>query len=173
MLDTVYLKDEPAYGDFAELKKLYDSIRAGLGDREMTYFANLLPTYAPGNLIANDYRTYVRDYIATVKPEVLMFDYYPFASGDTLRAMLLNNIIALQEANAAGIPLYTFIQSSGLEGGKEPTAEQLRLNVQLNRRPAPRASPTSRSARPTRTGAIRPRWTQRAIRLPCMTKSGR
>ena len=61
-----------------------------------------------------------------------MFDYYPFASGDTLRAMLLNNIIALQEANAAGIPLYTFIQSSGLEGGKEPTAEQLRLNVQLN-----------------------------------------
>ena len=132
VLDTVYLKDEPAYGDFAELKKLYDSIRAGLGDREMTYFANLLPTYAPGNLIANDYRTYVRDYIATVKPEVLMFDYYPFASGDTLRAMLLNNIIALQEANAAGIPLYTFIQSSGLEGGKEPTAEQLRLNVQLN-----------------------------------------
>ena len=71
VLDTVYLKDEPAYGDFAELKKLYDSIRAGLGDREMTYFANLLPTYAPGNLIANDYRTYVRDYIATVKPEVL------------------------------------------------------------------------------------------------------
>lgn len=38
VLDTVYLKDEPAYGDFAELKKLYDSIRAGLGDREMTYF---------------------------------------------------------------------------------------------------------------------------------------
>lgn len=132
VLDTVYLKDEPTYGDFAELKKLYDGIQAGLGDRDMTYLANLLPTYASGNLIANDYRKYVQDYIATVKPEVLMFDYYPFASGDTLRAMLLNNIIALQEANAAGIPLYTFIQSSGLSGGGEPTEEQLRLNVQLN-----------------------------------------
>jgi hypothetical protein len=134
VLDTVYLKDEPTYSDFAELKNLSDGIRAGVSERGngLSYFANLLPTYASGNLIANNYRKYVQDYIATVKPDVLMFDYYPFASGDTLRSMLVNNAIALQEANAAGIPLYTFVQSSGMSGGTEPTEEQLRLNVNLN-----------------------------------------
>lgn len=132
VLDTVYLKDEPSCDDFNAVRQLYEGIKAGLGDRPMTYFANLLPTYAPGTVIANDYRAYVQNYIRTVKPDVLMFDFYPFVAGDNVRAMLANNAIAAQEANAAGIPVYTFIQSSGIEGGAEPTEAQLRLNVQLN-----------------------------------------
>lgn len=132
VLDTVYLKDEPSCDDFNAVRQLYEGIRAGLGDRSMTYFANLLPTYAPDAVIANDYRGYVQNYIKTVKPDVLMFDFYPFVAGDNVRAMLANNAIAAQEANAAGIPVYTFIQSSGIEGGAEPTEAQLRLNVQLN-----------------------------------------
>lgn len=132
VLDTVYLKDEPSCDDFNAVRQLYEGVKAGLGDRSMTYFANLLPTYAPGTVIAHDYRGYVQNYIRTVKPDVLMFDFYPFVAGDNVRAMLANNAVAAQEANAAGIPVYTFIQSSGIEGGAEPTEAQLRLNVQLN-----------------------------------------
>lgn len=132
VLEAIYLKDEPTLNDFDEVKSLYDGISAGLTEHELTYLANLLPTYATSNLIGNDYRTYVRNYLETVKPDILMFDYYPFVNGDNVSSMLVNNAIAIQEANRAGVPLYTFIQSSGFSGSAEPTEEQLRLNVQLN-----------------------------------------
>lgn len=132
VLEAIYLKDEPTLNDFDEVKSLYDGISAGLTEHELTYLANLLPTYAASNLIGNDYRTYVRNYLETVKPDILMFDYYPFVNGDNVSSMLVNNVIAIQEANRAGVPLYTFIQSSGFSGSAEPTEEQLRLNVQIN-----------------------------------------
>lgn len=132
VLAAVYLKDEPTLDGFGEVKSLYDAVSAGLEGRDLTYLANLLPTYAASNLIGNDYRTYVRNYLETVKPDILMFDYYPYVGGDKIADMLVNNAIAIQEANRAGVPLYTFIQSSGFSGSSEPTETQLRLNVQVN-----------------------------------------
>lgn len=132
VLEAVYLKDEPTLDGFGEVKSLYDAVSAGLEGRDLTYLANLLPTYAASNLIGNDYRTYVRNYLETVKPDILMFDYYPYVGGDNIASMLVNNAIAIQEANRAGVPLYTFIQSSGFSGSSEPTETQLRLNVQVN-----------------------------------------
>ena len=132
VLQAVYLKDEPTLNGFGEVKSLYDAVSAGLEGHELTYLANLLPTYAGSNLIGKDYRTYVRNYLETIKPEILMFDHYPYAAGENIRPMLVNNAIAIQEANRAGVPLYTFIQSSGLSGGVEPTETRLRTNVQVN-----------------------------------------
>lgn len=134
-LAAIYVKDEPSFDGIGEVADTLGKIREGLGeDNTLPVLANLLPTYAPPSVITSDYRNYVRTYLETVKPSLLMFDYYPYQanSGDSLPEMMVNIAIAKEEADRAGVELYTFIQSSGSNGMREPTLEEIRLNAHLN-----------------------------------------
>ncbi len=133
-LATVYVKDEPTIGQITETADAMNAIRAALGDQKLPVMANLLPTYASSDMVTKDYRGYVRTYLDAAKPDRLMFDHYPFqgAEGDTLPAMLANIAIAREEADKDGIELYTFLQSSGWPGIREPSVEELRVNAHLN-----------------------------------------
>ena len=133
-LGGIYVKDEPLLSEMDELAALTSDIRAGLGNINIPVFSNLLPTYANSGMIGEDYRAYVREYIEKTNPDILMFDYYPYPAGasDSIADMMANIAIGIEEANAAGIPLYTFIQSSGSSGLREPSYEELKLNMHLN-----------------------------------------
>lgn len=131
-LDVIYFKDEPAFDDLDELGKDTQTVRDAVGDKGIPVISNLLPTYAPATSVSDRYRTYVHDYIEKCKPEILMFDYYPFAGGDTTPALIANNAACMLEANAAGIPMYTFVQSSGWNGITEPNQYQIRANAHIN-----------------------------------------
>lgn len=133
-LGGIYVKDEPLLSQLDDLAILTSDIRAGLSDTNLPIFSNLLPTYANSGMIGNDYREYVHQYIEKTNPDILMFDYYPYQSGtgDSLDKMMANIAIGIEEAQAANIPLYTFIQSSGSSGMREPSYEELKLDMHLN-----------------------------------------
>lgn len=133
-LGGIYVKDEPLLSQMDDLASLTSDIREGLGDIDIPIFSNLLPTYATKDMIGEDYRAYVREYIEKTSPDILMFDYYPYhvGTGDSIAKMMANIAIGIEEAKAAGIPLYTFIQSSGSSGMREPSYEELKLDMHLN-----------------------------------------
>lgn len=139
-LAAVYVKDEPTYDAIPELAEVSETIRNGINEgrtekERIPVFSNLLPTYAPEGMVTSDYRGYVKTYLDTVKPDVLMFDYYPYQgkSGDKLAEMCANLAVAQEEARSAGVDMYTFIQSSGQGASlREPNAAELRADINLN-----------------------------------------
>ncbi len=133
-LATIYVKDEPTLGQIGETADTMAAIRAALGEANtLPVMANLLPTYASTAMIGSDYRAYVRTYLDAAKPDRLMFDYYPYGgTGDTIPSMMANIIVAREEADRDGIELYTFLQTSGHAGLREPNVEELRFNAHLN-----------------------------------------
>lgn len=133
-LAVIYAKDEPSFDGIGETAAAMAAIREGLGaDSKLPVMANLLPTYANSAWIGGDYRNYVRTYIESAKPDFLMFDFYPFQGGnDQLHVMMANIAIAREEADRAGIELYTFLQSSGQPTMQEPTIPELRVNAHIN-----------------------------------------
>ncbi len=135
-LAAIYVKDEPSLEQIPEVAENTAAIRAALSEADVSLpvLSNLLPTYATTAMVGTDYRAYVRTYLDAVKPDRLMFDYYPYNSGtsDTIPAMLANIAIAREEADRDGIELYTFLQSSGHTGRREPNVEELRCNAHLN-----------------------------------------
>lgn len=133
-LVTIYAKDEPSFDGIGETAAIMAALREALGEKRLPVMANLLPTYASANLVTKDYRNYIRTYLEAAKPDRLMFDYYPYqgASGDSLNAMMVNIAIAREEADKAGIELYTFLQSSGQPAMREPSVEEMRANAHIN-----------------------------------------
>lgn len=133
-LGAIYVKDEPSFDQIGETAELISAVRAELGeDSSLPVLGNLLPTYANTAWFGGDYRTYVRTYLDTAKPSMMMFDFYPYPkSGDNLPALAANIAIAKEEADKSGIPLYSYVQTSADTAYREPNAAELRLNVHLN-----------------------------------------
>ncbi len=134
-LGAIYVKDEPTFSEINSLASTMEIIQNGLGESvKLPYLANLLPTYATTEMVTADYRGYVRTYLDTVSPNLLMFDFYPYqgTTGDQLAGMMANIAIAREEAGRVGIPLYTFLQSSGWPGMREPTTEEIRAHAHIN-----------------------------------------
>ena len=132
-LGAVYVKDEPSFDGIRETADLITAARESLGETSLPVLGNLLPTYAPSDWVGGDYRTYVRTYLETAKPDILMFDFYPYQKGgDNIPNMVANNAIAKEEADRAGVPLYTYVQTSADSSYREPTVEELQMNVHLD-----------------------------------------
>ncbi len=135
-LSAIYVKDEPSFDGLSDTALLMDAVRAGLGsDHPLPVLANLLPTYAPSGWYGGDYRRYVSTYLETSKPSYMMFDYYPYGlstADDSIQAMIVNLAIAREEADKAGVELYSFLQSSGQPTMREPNVEELRANAHIN-----------------------------------------
>ena len=132
-LAGIYIKDEPTINDMDAIAKLTREMREALGEQnKIPVFSNLLPSYAPSSSIGN-YADYVKTYVEKTSPDILIFDYYPYGgSGDTIPAMMENIAIIKKEADSAGIPMYSFIQSSGWPGMREPNQAELLLDVNIN-----------------------------------------
>ena len=132
-LGAIYVKDEPSFDGIGETASLIAAARETLGESAIPVLGNLLPTYAPTDWYGGDYRTYVRTYLETAKPDLLMFDFYPYQKGgDNIPNMVANNAIAKEEADRAGVPLYAYVQTSADGTYREPTVEELRMNVHLD-----------------------------------------
>ncbi len=133
-LAAIYVKDEPTFDGIGATATLMEAIRTELGDDStLPVLSNLLPTYADTAWITSDYRNYVRTYVEEAKPDLLMFDFYPFQGGSNqFNMMMVNLAIAREEADRVGIELYTFLQSSGQPTMQEPSIPELRVNAHIN-----------------------------------------
>lgn len=131
-LGAIYVKDEPSFDQIGETAELMIAARRELGDTSLPVLANLLPTYANSSWVGGNYRKYVSTYLETAKPDILMFDYYPYPkSGDSLPDLAANLAIVGEEAKAAGVPFYAYVQTSADTAYREPTLEELSLNAHL------------------------------------------
>ncbi len=131
-LGAIYVKDEPSFDGIGETADLIAAARSELGDRSLPVLANLLPTYANTSWVGGNYRNYVSTYLETAKPDILMFDFYPYPKGsDNLPNLAANLAIIGEEAKAAGVPFYAYVQTSADGTYREPTVEELQLNAHL------------------------------------------
>ncbi len=113
-----YLIDEPTATQFEEIGKTVAYLRKE-SPGSLAY-VNLYPTYATvkqlgveeqGDKVAN-YKEYLRQYIETVKPDLLSYDHYHFQQGKDGLDYFLNLGLVRQAALDANLPFMNIIQAS-------------------------------------------------------------
>jgi hypothetical protein len=148
-----YLADEPGAGAFPKLGR----IAAFLHERDPahTTLVCLLPTYASdGQLQVSDdvaerarvghpqdfagtdvsdkvtlrYREHLRQFVATLRPDLICYDHYHFQTAGDGAQYFLNLALVRSAALAAGVPFVNVIQACASEGEglRGPGADELR-----------------------------------------------
>ena len=122
--------DEPSPAKFEQLgalRKIYERCLPGA-----VFYVNLFPTYSSltqrGGLT---YREYVHQYLEIVQPSVLSFDHYPLKIFNDETSItedyLLNLEIISEEAKAAGVPFWCFLQTMAYgNSNRSPDYDDLR-----------------------------------------------
>ena len=125
------LRDEPNAKDFPEMRQLVDAVRAARPGK--LGYINLFPSYASpwGQLGAENYDDYVRQFIEVVDPDVLCMDHYPIFKPDRdgrdgyCADLAVMRKYALQQ----NIPFWNFFNAMPYGPHTDPTASQMRWQV--------------------------------------------
>jgi hypothetical protein len=131
---SYFITDEPAAPAFPALGKLVAHLRQR--DPAHMAYINLFPTYATNEQlgtkgdVAAAYREYLRQFLDTVKPDLLSYDHYQFyKSGDT-KQYFLNLDLARKASQDAGIPFLNIIQAAAWQPAvRVPDAGETRYLV--------------------------------------------
>ncbi|MEO2034159.1 MAG: hypothetical protein ABGZ35_18955 [Planctomycetaceae bacterium] len=76
------------------------------------------------------YSDYLNDFATIVRPDVLMFDVYPFRGESGLSSFYFQNLANIrEEAHRAGIPFWLFVQSAPTPGARFPSESEIRMQV--------------------------------------------
>ena len=124
------LKDEPAAGEFAELARRAEEVRARHPGK--FGYINLFPNYAsPVQLGTATYEEHVERFVREVKPEVLSMDHYPLMRpGADGRGAYLDNLATMRTHSLkAGIPFWNFFYSMPFNDRLDPTEAQIRWQI--------------------------------------------
>ncbi len=124
------LSDEPGTAAFPALAARVASLRERRPGR--LGYINLFPNYAgPAQMGANSYEEYLRNFVETVKPDVLSMDHYPLMRpGDDSRSEYLKNLESMRKHSvAAGIPFWNFFHSMPFGDRMDPTEAQIRWMI--------------------------------------------
>jgi len=127
-LGGYFLVDEPSAAKFDDLGKVVTRLRGG--DPRRVPYINLLPDFIPPEYLGTDtYREYVEQFVATVAPPLLSYDYYPFKL-DEDRASFFDNLLLVREvAQARGIPFLLIVQVMPHGRYRDPTAAEIAWQV--------------------------------------------
>ena len=133
------VSDEPGANRFQNLVPGRKAFRTHYS--KYLYYANLFPNYATGEQLSGvpggelDYPTYVENYLKTVQPQVLSFDYYgmtrdfPNVGGDYFGQLYLCSNLAEKYR----VPFWPFIQACYYGGATRlPNEVDLRWQVGSN-----------------------------------------
>jgi hypothetical protein len=113
-LYSYFITDEPSAAAFPALGKLVAHLRAR--DPAHLAYINLFPTYADNNQLGTKgdvtaaYREHLRQYIEKVKPSLVSYDHYQFASGGDSPDYFLNLALVRRAAQEAGVPFLNIVQ---------------------------------------------------------------
>lgn len=122
-----YLGDEPNASEFQKFKKLADTIYKY--DKKHFSFINLLPMVAPERLHAKNYKTYLQEFINTVKLPLFSYDSYPVIriNGEiTVKESYYDNLEIVSEVSKeTGVPFWAFCLSASHFDYPTPTSGSL------------------------------------------------
>jgi len=131
-LYAYWIIDEPGAALFPGLGRLVAHLRA----RDPAHLAdiNLFPTYAKDDQLGVKgdteaaYREYLRQFIETVKPDLLSYDHYHFLKNQDGTQYFLNLALIRRAALETGNPFLNIIQTcdSPSEGWRGPGENELR-----------------------------------------------
>ena len=133
-LYSYFITDEPSATEFPGLGKLV----AYLKERDPAHLAyiNLFPTYANNQQLGTTgdtvtaYREHLGQYVAIVKPSLLSYDHYQFATDGDLDSYFLNLAMSRRAAKEADVPLLNIVQAcSWTPVRRVPNDDELRYLV--------------------------------------------
>jgi hypothetical protein len=131
-----YVSDEPSRLDMENIASAMQWLRQTLPSSLV--YTNLTPYGQPDERYYGqtppaggyNYNQYLNDVIAIVKPDVLMYDNYPFRGNGSTDNFFPNMSIIRQKALDAGIPYWTWIQSfTDNSYYRTPSVTDLRMQV--------------------------------------------
>ena len=129
-----YITDEPSAGEFAELGRIVAYLRQR--DPAHLAYINLFPTYANNKQLGTQgdkvaaYREHLRQYVEIVKPSLISYDHYQFASNGDLDGYFLNLAMIRQSALDAGVPFLNIVQAcSWTPVRRVPNGDEMRYLV--------------------------------------------
>lgn len=125
------LRDEPGAADFPHLRDQVEALRAARPGR--LGFINLFPGYASpgGQLGAENYEAYVRQYVETVDPDILCMDHYPLFKPDRdgRDGYCADLAVMRRHALERGIPFWNFFNAMPYGPHTDPTEAQMRWQI--------------------------------------------
>jgi hypothetical protein len=124
------LKDEPTASEFAGLGRLVAYLRQH--DPDHVAHINLLPNYANNTQLgANGYDAYLDQFVKTVRPAIVNYDHYQFATTGDTPEYLHNLELVAQCAKRAGVPFLNTVQACSWDKAtmRVPTANETRYLV--------------------------------------------
>lgn len=121
-----YIEDEPPATRFDHLSKIVNRIEI-LDDKHIKYI-NLMPTYATENAYnADNYNSYIEQFITKVDSKLLSFDHYPITH-NTIRADFYQNLEYIRlNAYKYKVPFWAFACTAIHYAYKEPTYSSIKL----------------------------------------------
>jgi len=114
-LYSYHITDEPNAGEFPALGKLVAFLRQR--DPAHLAYINLYPTYANNQQLGTEgdtvtaYREHLRQYVQVVKPGLVSYDHYQFATGGDLDGYFLNLAMIRRASQEAGVPFLNIVQA--------------------------------------------------------------
>ncbi len=133
-LYSYYITDEPSATEFSALGKLLAHLRQR--DPAHLAYINLFPTYANNQQLGTSgdtvtaYREHLRQYSEIVKPSLVSYDHYQFATEGDLEGYFLNLAMIRRAARAAGTPWLNIVQAcSWTPVRRVPNSDEMRYLV--------------------------------------------
>ena len=129
-----YITDEPSAGEFPDLGKIVAYL--GQSDPAHLAYINLFPTYANNKQLGTQgdkvpaYREHLRQYVEIVKPSLISYDHYQFATDGDLDGYFLNLAMIRRSALDAGVPFLNIVQAcSWTPVRRVPSGDEMRYLV--------------------------------------------
>lgn len=120
-----YVADEPGAAQFADLARLVDHLRKR--DPEHLAYIDVQGIYGQ-TFGTRDFAAYLAQYVATVHPQLLCDDIYPFVPGADAGLWLQNLAMVGHAAKQAKIPFMNVVQACAWDDNyRLPSANELRF----------------------------------------------
>jgi hypothetical protein len=133
-LYSYFITDEPNAAAFPPLGRLVAYLRQR--DPAHLAYINLFPTYANNDQLGTRgdtvtaYREHLRRYVEIVKPALVSYDHYQFATDGDLDGYFLNLAMIRQAAQGAAVPFLNIVQAcSWTPVRRVPQADEMRYLV--------------------------------------------
>ncbi|MBP3773753.1 MAG: hypothetical protein ILA34_00185 [Bacteroidaceae bacterium] len=132
MVAAWYLKDEPRYTEYPELRAYKDRVRAIDNTRQI--YMNLNPTYVPVEYLSGKtYSQYVQQYADTIGLGIISYDHYPIRESKgnvTLRSDYFSNLRQVSDiCRATNQPMWAFCLTISHYSYPVPEKYQIRFQV--------------------------------------------
>ena len=147
-LSGIQVGDEPGFMQLPEYGAKVAELKTAFPNALV--WSNALPSYSrqqdlwdrTGNTTpppGYSWSQYVDDYIAAIRPDVMMWDYYPYARSplpgvippQRIKPAWFSDMMTIrQKSQAAGLPYWGFVQSGyEVDWGRTPSESDMRMNM--------------------------------------------